>query len=260
MKITHLLLLAVALFLAQAPLQAQHRTADSIVHKLFASLQQKDEKAYLALFPNQDQFSRFVKTIMEQVMKSDAMKQIFAMDEKTKNMNIDSLIMAETANAAGPKEYEVMQARFKSTFQKTIEKGEAKGVKWSEARLTGFTVDSTSVSNKEAQQFNLGELKEAKGIIDFAVADANYQLAFGKMMFFPGESGWFGAEIVQLARKGESLAPDASGSANEMAAVDSLDSIAVAPEPRPVKPSKRKPATIKGKSNATKSPARKPKS
>jgi hypothetical protein len=250
MKISRFFVLVFVLFMAQAPLHAQHRTADSMVHKLFASLQQKDENAFLSLHPNAEQFSQFIKTIMQQVMKSDAMKQIFAMDEKTKNINIDSLITAEVSKAASPKEFEAMQSEIKRSFQKAIEKGEAKGVKWSEARLTGFTIDSATVANEKAEQFNLSGLKEAKGVIGFSVGDSSYQMSFGKMMFFPDQGGWFGVNVAQVARKGDSLAPDASdkGMATDTESAEATNMAPLPPAKKPVTKSKQKPTVRKPKS------------
>jgi hypothetical protein len=210
MKNTKRLLLAAAFFLATQGLHAQVATADSLVHRMFTTLQTKDEKSFVALYPNAEQFTRFMKVIMEKVLNSDAIKQVMALDEKTKNLNIDSLIMAEVTKSSSPEEFAKMQEKFGKTFRDIIEKGEKKGVKWSEARLTNFTIDSTTAVDKEAEQLGLTGLKEAKGVIDFSVGEDAYQLAFSKMVYLQSEGGWFGAEFPQLARKGESLAPDKS--------------------------------------------------
>ena len=235
MKNPRCCLLAAFFLLGLSSLRAQVGTADSLVQRAFTSLKTKDEKAYLALFPDAERFSRITRTIMEQVLKSDAMQQIFAMDEKTKNINIDSLIMTEVTRVSSPEEHKAMQEKFVDAFQKTLQKGEAKGVKWSEAKLTGYTIDSTSVTDKEAEQFNLTGLKEAKGVIDFSVGEAAYQLTFGKMMLIPDEGGWFGIDFPQMGRKGESLATDAEASAADKEAAT----------PPVKKPAAKAPATKK---------------
>ncbi|MDQ3279686.1 MAG: hypothetical protein M3Q06_15275 [Bacteroidota bacterium] len=207
MKIAKRLFLFFALVAAGPLLHAQVKTADSLVQRIFASLKAKDEKAFVGLYPNGQQFSRFMRTVMEGAMKSDQMKEMMSMDT-TKKINIDSLIDAQVAMFAQPQMVQQMQTEFAKTFQQVIEKGEKKGVNWNQARLTGFTIDSSSVKGDESMPFDLAGLKEAKGVIDFTVGDSAYQLAFGKMMYIQSEGGWFGAEFPQLARKGESLAPD----------------------------------------------------
>lgn len=210
MKITKPFMFLFALLAASQILHAQVQTADSLVHKIFASLKAKDEKAFVSLYPNGQQFGRFMRTVMEGAMKSEQMREIMSLDEKTKNLNLDSLIDAQVAMFMMPEMVNKMQADFAKTFQRIIEKGEQKGVNWSQAQLTSFTLDSTAVKGDENLPLQLAGMKEAKGVIDFTVGDSAYQLAFNKMMFIQSEGGWFGAEFPQLARKGESLAPDPS--------------------------------------------------
>ncbi|HEU4901907.1 MAG TPA: hypothetical protein VFT06_03920, partial [Flavisolibacter sp.] len=122
--------------------------------------------------------------------------------------NLDSLVDAQIVEETKPEKFAKTQAQFGKTFQQIIEKGEKKGVNWSQAKMTGYTIDSSSFGEKEGMPFQLTGLKEAKGVIDFTVGDSAYQLAFGKMMMIEKEGGWFGADFTQLARKGESLEPD----------------------------------------------------
>lgn len=210
MKITKPFVFLFALLAAGHILHAQVKTADSLVHKIFASLKAKDEKAFVSLYPNGQQFGRFMRTVMEGAMKSEQMKEIMSLDEKTKNLNLDSLIDAQVAMFMMPEMVNKMQADFAKTFQRIIEKGEQKGVNWGQAQVTGVTLDSSAVKGDENMPFQLAGLKEAKGVIDFTVGDSAYQLAFNKMMYIESEGGWFGAEFPQLARKGESLEPDPS--------------------------------------------------
>lgn len=209
MTIAYRLALFIVLFALAPSLQAQVRSADTMVQKIFATLKAKDQKAFVALYPNAQQFSRFIRNIMEQTLKSDEMKQLMAMDEKSKGMNLDSLVDAQVAAVSSAEGFQKMESEFGKAFQKIIEKGESKGVKWNEAILTGFTIDSTQAL-AEGSPIQPKGLKEAKGVIDFSVGDSAYQLAYSKMMFIESEGGWFGADFPQLARKGESLAPDAT--------------------------------------------------
>lgn len=251
MKNVRRLVLVTAFFFGVATLQAQVRSADSLVQKLFATLQAKDEKAFVALYPDQQQFSRFIRGILEKVLKSEQMQKMMAADEKSKNLNVDSLINAQVATTTGAEGFGKMQAEFGKSFQKIIEAAEQKGVKWSDAKLTNYTVDSAAAADKDAEAFNLTGLKEAKGVIDFSVGNSSYQLAYGKLMYIESEGGWFGGEFTQVARKGELVEP---------AAADSVDSVVSSQkELKPTAPAKKK-TTTKGKDSNSKSPARKTKS
>ncbi|HET7896529.1 MAG TPA: hypothetical protein VFL47_02635, partial [Flavisolibacter sp.] len=200
------LLFVAVLSTALQSVRAQVATPEAMVQKVFATLQAKDQKAFVALYPNADQFGRFIHDIMEKTFKSEEMKQMMALDEKTKNLNVDSLIDAQVTAAVSPTAFAEMQAQFGQIFQRTIEKGEKKGVKWSEAQLTGYTIDSSENKEEGTPPVNV---KTIKGVIDFTSGGQPYQLAFDKMLYLPVEKGWFGADFPQLARKGESLAPDA---------------------------------------------------
>jgi hypothetical protein len=255
MKITKPFVFLFALLAAGPLLHAQVKTADSLVHRIFASLKAKDEKAFVSLYPNGQQFGRFMRTIMEGAMKSEQMKEMMGMDEKTKNLNLDSLIDSQVAMFMMPEMVNKMQADFVKTFQRTIEKGEQKGVNWSQAQLTGFTLDTSAVKGDENMPIELAGLKEAKGVIDFTVGDSAYQLAFGKMMYIQSEGGWFGAEFPQLARKGESLAPDPTGKDEEEEETTMMTE--EAPAKKPAAATKTKAPAKKPAAKAKAAPAKK---
>lgn len=253
MKITKPIVLFFALFAANTIMHAQVKTADSLVHKLFSTLKAKDEKAFVALYPNGQQFSRFMRTVMEGAMKSEQMQEMLKMDT-TKNLNIDSIIDMQVAMFSKPEMVQQMQGEFAKTFQRIIEKGEQKGVNWSQASITGFTIDSSAVKGDESMPFELAGLKEAKGVIDFSVGDSAYQLAFSKMMYIESEGGWFGAEFPALARKGESLEPDQAQAEEE----DEMEETAVVEAPSNKPKAKAKAPASKTKAKA-KAPASKTK-
>lgn len=251
MKITKPFVFLFALLAASQLLHAQVQTADSLVRKIFNSLKAKDEKAFVSLYPNGQQFGRFMRTVMEGAMKSEQMKEIMSLDEKTKNLNLDSLIDAQVAMFMMPEMVNKMQADFAKTFQRIIEKGEQKGVNWSQAELKSFTLDSSAVEGDENMPLQLAGLKEAKGVIDFSVGDSAYQLAFNKMMFIQSEGGWFGAEFPQLARKGESLAPDPSAEDDEEeTAIMTEEAEKPAAKPKAKAPAKKPAAKPKAKTQA----------
>lgn len=251
MKNSQRLVAALAAFLFAQSVGAQVRNADTMVQKLFASLKAKDQQAFISLYPNSAQFVRFIRDVMQQSLKSDEMKKMMAQDEKTKNMNIDSLIDAQANAFSNPTEFAQMQAAFSGTFQKIIAKGEQKGVDWNKAVITHYTIDSTE-GDGSGSAFQPKGMKSMKGVIDFTVGGSPYQLAYDKIAYFPTEGGWFGGEFPQLARKGESMAPDP-----EM--TDSIDSVAVPQPQKKTTNSKGKTTKTTTKSTTTKTPARKPK-
>ena len=250
MKSTRRLFLIVTVFFLFQTTKAQVSNADSMIYKVFATLQAKDEKAFIALYPNATQFSKMMRTMMEQMMNSEQMKQMMAADEKSKNMNIDSLINAEVDKITKPEVFGEMKKSFAQSFQKTIEKGEAKGVNWSNAKLTSFTKDTTASMDNEMDILKNAGFKTMKGVIDFNSAGTDYQVSFDKVVYLPAEGGWFGGEFPQLAKKGESLQPDPKD--ESMMAMDS----AAVPEKKVKTKSKTKTPTSKTKTK-TKTPARK---
>lgn len=226
-------------------------SADSLVQKLFASLQAKDSKAYIALAHNQQQFGQFIRNIMEKVFKSEQMQKALAADEKSKNLNVDSLISAQVAATTSEAAFGKMEEGLGQSFQRIVEEGEQKGVKWSDAKFTNYTIDSSAVADKDAEAYNLTGLKEAKGVIDFSVGDSAYQLAYGKLMYIESQGGWFGGEFTQIARKGELTQP---------AEADSLNSVPSSQkEVKEAEPAKKNKPAAKTKVPSGKSPARKPK-
>jgi hypothetical protein len=243
--------LAVVCFAAQS-LSAQVSNADTMIRRIFATLKANDQKAFVALYPNRQQFGRFMRNLMEQTFNSEEMKKVMAQDEKAKNLNIDSLIGAQVATLTSEAAFSQMENAFGAMFQSIIKKGEAKGVKWSDATLVSYTIDS-SADVADGAPFQPAGMKALKGVIDFTSGGSPYQLAYEKVMYLPTEGGYFGADFPQLARKGESLAPD-----KEETVTDSVTMTQTETVPPPPPAPKKKPTT-KGKTTGSKTPARKPK-
>jgi hypothetical protein len=242
-----ILLIAVSFFINTS--YAQVSNADSMIHKIFAALKAKDEKAFVALYPNAKQFGSFMRTMMEKMMKSEQMQQMMAADEKSKNMNIDSLITTEVDKLTSPEGFAKMEKEFAKTYQNIIEKGENKGVNWPDATLTSFTIDSAAGLGDELQMLGDVGFKAMKGVIDFRSAGKDYHMNFDKIMFIPSEGGWYGGEFPQLGLKSESL--------DEIIDEPQPDSVAVTPKAKTKTKSKTKTSSTKTKTK-TKTPARKP--
>jgi hypothetical protein len=246
-------LLAVCFLLQTA--KAQVSNADTMIHKLFTTLKAKDEKAYVALYPNATQFGTMMRVMMERMLNSEQMKQMMAMDEKSKNINIDSLINTEVSKLNNPLIFGEMQKDFAKDFQKIIEKGEKKGVNWSEAKLESYTIDSSALDDEDMKMFQGSGIKNMKGIMNFTVGDSAYQMSFTKIVYLPTEGGWFGGEFPQVVRKGESLSSLNEGHENLNQRIDNAQSGEGA---LPSEKSKIKSPGVKTKARTkTKTPARK---
>lgn len=252
MRYTLRLALLAASFGALTTLKAQVAKPDDMVRKIFSALQTKDEKAFVTLYPNAPQFTKMMRSLME-VMRPQMEQMMTNMGDKSQTVNMDSIINAEVDKMSKPEEYAQMQEKFASTYKKIIEKGEKKGVNWSSVKLVNFTIDTTAKATGDMAMMEQIGLKVMKGVMDIQSEGKDYQMSFDKVIYLPTEDGWFGGEFPQLARKGESLEPDAD---TEAMTKDSVDSVAAS---RPVKTkTKTKSSGAKTKTKTTSSPARKP--
>lgn len=213
MKITRSFFLLLMAVVAATSLRAQVSQPDAMVQKIFATLQNKDEKAFVALYPNAAQFTKLMRSMMEQMLNTPEVKQAMAADPTAKNLNVDSLINAEVSKISDPESFAQMQKKFSSSFQQIIEKGEKKGVNWSNAQLTNFTIDTTAALDGELAALKPTGIKAMSGVIEFRSNNTDYHMSFDKVMYLPEEGGWFGGEFPQLARKNESLKPGEEGAA-----------------------------------------------
>jgi hypothetical protein len=219
MKHIKRLILFLAVSFAATTASAQVSTPDSMIHKLFASLKNKDENSFLALYPTGKQMGNLIRSMMETMFKSEEMQKMMAMDEKSKNMNIDSLINAQITQATKPETQAEMQKKFGETYSSIIEKGEKKGVNWGNAKLVSFTMDSTAEADDEEMKMFAGSgIKNLKGVIDFTSGGTEYQMNFDKVLFIPSEGGWFGGEFKEVIKKGESFAQGNSDDENNVVA------------------------------------------
>lgn len=205
MKITRSLFLIFTALAATQVTLAQVSQPDAMVQKIFATLQSKDEKAFVNLYPNAAQFTKLMRSMMEQMLSTPEVKQAMAADPTSKNMNVDSLINVEVSKISDPESFAQMQKKFSSSFQQIIEKGEKNGVNWSNAQLTNFTIDTAAALDGEMAALKSTGIKAMSGVIDFRSNNTDYHMSFDKVMYLPEEGGWFGGEFPQLARKSESL-------------------------------------------------------
>lgn len=226
--------------------RAQVAHPDSMVRKLFATLPANDQNGFVALYPSPQQLVELVKSILQ----SEEVQKQLAQSGEAKNINMDSLIQAQMTAMTKPEVVSEMTKSFAKNFQRTMEQGKAKRIDWKKAQFIAYSTDTATsgTNNDEAMLQKLG-YKTMKGVIDFSVDTALYQMQFEKIIFIPKAAGWFGGEFGQIVRKGESFAE------NGGPLTDSVDSVRIAP---PAK-TKSKGKTGNSKTKTTiKSPARKP--
>src|SRR6476661_7175872 len=66
-------------------LYAQEKSADTMVHKVYRALKNKNETAFISLFPNYEQMRRFLRQSVEAELKQ-------AKDSTAAKMSVDSLM------------------------------------------------------------------------------------------------------------------------------------------------------------------------
>ncbi|GAA4742447.1 hypothetical protein [Flavisolibacter ginsenosidimutans] len=204
MKYTKILALVILVCFASTLLNAQEKSIDTLIHKLFSSLKQQDEKAFIALYPNGQQFAYIMRPLIEDAFKSNEMKGALASNEKTSSINIDSLIEVQMNQVTAPQVEAELSKKYSQLYHEFIEKGEKKGVKWQEAELISISLDSTlDKSDTEVKSLLQAGMKTMKGIVDFRSNKVNYRMTFAKFVNVPQAGGWFSGEIKEIVRKAE---------------------------------------------------------
>lgn len=246
MKHSLRLSLLLASFFCLSASRAQVANPDSMVRKLFATLPANDQNGFVALYPSPQQLVELVKSIMQ----SDEVQKQLALSGAAQKINIDSIIQAQMTALTKPEVMAEMTKGFAKNFQRTMEGGEAKKIDWTKAQFISYRTDTAAsgTDNDEAMLQKLG-YKTMKGVIDFSVDTALYQMQFKKVLFIPKAASWYGGEFGQIVRKGENFGE------NEGPLTDSIDSVRISP------PAKTKSKSKTGHSKTEtrfKSPARKP--
>lgn len=219
---------------------AQQATPEAFVASMFNALKTKDSVAFVTNYPNKEQFKKFVRSIAEAQMKKLEVIAAMKADPNAANLNIDSLLNAQLATFDNPAVFGEMEKKYGENYTQVIQSGEKKGVNWSDAVLTGQTVDSaTSDDMTEAG------VKGIKGAIDFTSGGKEYRLRFSEAVYLPAEKGWFGGDFKDvLARRGDVELID------EEVSRDSLQNIQF--EPLPKTKTKKRTPTAKTKTMARK--------
>lgn len=221
--------------------QTKTNTPDEMVHKFFACLKDKDEKAFMALCPDVKQLERIMKKSAENTRtKFEAERKVWR--ERTKNYpqgssassdKTDSLVDAALRKSYSREDLKAVQEIFRSCFRFMIQKGEKKGVHWSDVTLINYTFDTAKTNNQQTMRFFLDQsgYKSMKGIIRFKAGNDTFKMSFGDVLFLPEEKGWYGAQLAQLVHESESLEDDHEG--EEKVEITLTNVVDVPPPPPP---------------------------
>ena len=216
---------------------SQVTNKDEMVKKVFTSLKNKDEEAFVKLFPDAETMkSFFFKTIA----KDTAGKQ----DEVAAFMDFMS-----DSN---------LQEDYRSDFKKFIKKGEKNGVNWSQARFVSHTADSVMAEEDGVKMTTLS------GKVYFNVDEKEFYLRYSEVIWFENK-GWYGVNINKIDEKSkESMADDMPDFDEEMLdamVADSTriaDSMAVRMKEKPVQKQKAKQPVNPKPKTKTQTPVKKP--
>ena len=183
---------ALLLLLIPATSAAQTASVDSLVHKLFLSLKNKDEKSYIDLFPSytltKNMFRKSVEKMKGNIAIPDA------------KINMDSLMDAELDKFTEDTYKADIQGNLRKSFQSIIKEGEYKGIKWSRSQLASYTLDTINEPDID--------VTSVKGMLNLTDSANEYELYFTDILFFEEDKKWYGASLNKLVRKGDGAEND----------------------------------------------------
>ncbi len=240
-----IVIVATAIFfgLTVQTVQAQITSPDTLVHRIFNALKNKDEKAFVALYPTSEQMTRLLKKVV-------AGAEEFGNDSISKREllpgGINQEVVKELQEKMITEDFSKEYDRYARNFQNIILAGESKGIDWGKAVLVKYWFDTTRIKD-EMMVMVLGSNagKMMTGFIEFTFLGRAYQVHFKETLYLPDEQGWFGAELHRFSEAGN--APGDAGSMDNPKMKVRKDSSAPLP---PIKP----------KTKSTKSTSSKPKS
>jgi hypothetical protein len=244
MKKTNLIIVIV-LVLSNVVGYSQTTNKDEMVKKVFATLKNKDEEAFIKLFPD----GATMRNFFFATIATDTAG-------KKEEMAAFNSLMSDSN----------LEEDYREDFKKFIRKGEKNGVNWTEARFVSHTVDSM-VAEEDGVK-----MRTLQGKIYFNVGEKEFYLRFSDVIWFDNK-GWFGVNINKVDEKSkESMADNMPGfdgdedvpTAEELEAgriADSTriaDSLAVIGNKKPVQKQKAKQPVNPKPKTKTQTPAKKP--
>jgi hypothetical protein len=246
-RIRSILTLICFLIFCQAA-QAQINSPDTMAHRIFTILKTKDEKAFVALFPNPEQMIKMLSKVMAnlviEIAKADTTNK-----KEVNQGDFNALMLEGLKKKTTPEQLAKEYGRFAKNFRDIIEKGEQRGIDWNKIALLRYTYDTITMNDEMAVKiFGNDGMKSMKGRLYFTSADTVYEVSFKETLYLPEERGWYGAELHRLKKENETIT-------NEMEMkeeiLESSDIVEPPPPPPPKKPkAKTKTASTKSKTKA----------
>lgn len=199
----------ISLLLFFYTMQAQVISPDTTIRKIFASLQAKDEKAFLSLCPDSAQLVRIMKSLAEDVIveiegdRSD----IYSSDAATSLDRSLGKVRSILQKNYSPKEIKKLQNEFRNSFRSIIKDGEKRGVDWAGATLLNCTFDSAKNGNFLYHQtlYDRSGLRSMRGKIYFKDRDSTCQIWFSDLLFIPEENRWYAGTLIWLILPGDDV-------------------------------------------------------
>lgn len=158
-------------------LRAQTATADSLIHKAFASLKNNEEQSFVALFPTYPQIRRIfdgmVAGIKDTAMRAKMKMQLDKVDEAAYNKDL--------------------KPEFGNAFRSFQEQAKAKGMNWLTARLDSFPAHEEESPGMDIKYLN-GKMYVSSG-------NAAYVIPFSNVVYADG--GWYGIQLNGIESAGK---------------------------------------------------------
>jgi hypothetical protein len=216
--------------------QAQEKDPDVLIQKLWTSVKNSDQDAYLRLFPGYEKTKTLLKSYYGN-MKDSAAKKMF---EKYLSELTEEKFQDE------------MMSRVKEQFSSFQVETRNKSID-----LNAMRFDSSAYEILNTDEMTGVEIRTLKGTIYLKNDTTTYELAFSGSLWSESEQGWYGAILDRIGKKGENEDMGSVMPEEETVRDSSFTEVSKEPPlPPPPPPAKQ----VKKKTTTTKSsPARKTK-
>lgn len=158
---------------------AQIKDTDKFIGELFASFQTKDEKKFIALYPDAVQLKSILFDLMKRQNGGDS--AALQLGKEMLNEITDSTLYLDYA-----KEY-----------RNAMDSARVAGVNWTDAKFMFYQADTAIAEDIEG--------KMLRGIIYFTSEQKDYFISFYEVLWPKVMGGWMGASIRNI---GEMKHPD----------------------------------------------------
>lgn len=199
--------LCIFFFLFAYTMQAQVINPDELIHKIFATLQAKDEKAFLALCPDSMQLVQIMKRLADGVIadiKADVSQDLSRSSMASFDKSLNS-VRSSLQRIYSPKEIQRIKQSFTDDFRSIIKDGEMRGIDWATTTFINYTLDSTENGRSLYGQSlpKHSDLQSMRGKIYFKDRDSTCQLWFSDLLFISEENRWYAGTLIWLILSGD---------------------------------------------------------